>query len=120
MKGRQLLYPEATLKFVAERFFTNLQFNGGRLADEDKIECYTEDIFNGDEIHAHPNYQSEGESFDWISVKYESLIKPAAGRVLMIFDFRKQKFLSVRVSLRRNMVQVTFLREIVLRMMYIF
>jgi hypothetical protein len=94
MKGRQLLYPEATLKFVAERFFTNLHFNGGRLADEDKIECYTEAIFNGDKIRAHPNYQSERENFDWISVKYESLIEPAVGRVLMIFDFRKQKFLS--------------------------
>ena len=94
MKGRQLLYPEATLKFVAERFFTNLHFNGGRLADEDKIECYTEAIFNGDKIRAHPNYQSEGKNFDWISVKYESLIVPAVGSVLMIFDFRKQKFLS--------------------------
>ena len=33
---------------------------------------------------------------DWISVRYENLLEPALGKVLMIFDFRKQKFLSRR------------------------
>ena len=94
MKNRELVYPKATLKYISQRFFTNLHQDGGVLDSRDTIKCFTEATINGNTIRAHPNYQGEGEFFDWISVQYENLDEPAVGRVFMILDLRSANFLT--------------------------
>ena len=101
MKGKKMIYPASILDYVAERFFCNRNFDGGKLESSDFIHCFTEAVINGENIRAHPNYQSEGERFDWISVQYENLEEPAIGKVLLIMDFRSQRFLSKEVLLDR-------------------
>jgi hypothetical protein len=101
MVNKTILYPEVTLSFIAQRFFTNLNFDGGKLPHDDVIMCHTEAEFEGNLIRAHPNYQGEGECYDWISIICETQSEPAVGKVLMIFDFRKQDFLSKEVLLEQ-------------------
>ena len=91
-KYREVEYPPSTLEYIGERMFTNLFKGGGRLLPDEKIVCRTELSLRGTLIRCHPNYQSDGEWFDWITVKWDGYDDPIPAKVLMIMDLRHSKF----------------------------
>ena len=92
-KTRHLGIPKPTLEYLCERLFTRLNQGGGKLLHTEKIKCLTELNIDGTTIRCHPNYKSDGEWFDWITINWVGEVRPVPAKVVMIIDFRSSKFM---------------------------